>query len=348
MSVLTSDLVFIGSADMPDADGVTTGGAPTFSTLVTFADLSATQVLDYVSSSASDTATTIAVTGRDATGVIQTETKTLTGTTAVAGAQSFQRLLKGVAGGTMAVGDVAAISSTAIVTGTAQAATAATATTPATLTLQSGQGASVALDQIIRVTNNLPAGANFQLRRIIAISGDVVQVNLEWGTVPTSSTTYTVSTGMLFDLSPNQVTQVRRPFYNASANAAGGATKIYYEKIFGVDNNTATALTGASIVKLTDPGGLYTGGGALDFALATALDDGGTVATRQTAPTTGIGTFSTGAAPQTAAVPSPGNLPSGAAPNAAGAQGVWLRLTLPAGIAANNTSFQTEITGTTT
>ena len=38
--------------------------------------------------------------------------------------------------------------------------------------------------------------------------------------------------------------------------------------------------------------------------------------------------------PALISVPGAGNLPSGAAPNIAGAQGVWLRLTLPAGTAA--------------
>jgi len=343
MSVIQSDISYYGSASMPDVDGATTGGAVDFTKRVVFNDINPAGTLSYYSSSASDTAVVITNTGRDATGVIVTENKTLTGTTAVAGSQAFERLLKGIVTGTAAVGDVAALSTTAVVTGTAVAGAAATASTPASLTLASGQGASVTLGQIIRISNNLPAGVNFQLRQIINISGDVVQVNRDWGTVPTSATTYTVNEGFLFDVSPNKVTQIRRPFYNAAADVAGGSNRSYYEKIFAVNNNTSTALTAASIIKQVDP----TGATALNFALCSALNDTGTVATRQTAPATGITAFSSGAAPQTIAVPT-ANLTPGAAPNSAGAQGVWLSLVLNAGVAAAKTALTLRTTGTTT
>lgn len=343
MSVLASDCVFYGSANMPEVDGATTGGAIDTAKIVTFADMAANGTVNYVSSSASDTAVVLTTTGRDSTGVIVTENKTLTGVTPVAGTQSFARLEKGVATGTAAVGDAAVISNTAVVTGTAQAGTAATASASASITLASGQGASVAIGQVLRITNNSPAGVNNQLRRITAISGDVVSVNRDWGTVPTSATTYGVYRGMLFDILPNPVTQVRRAFYGIASDVAGGSTRTYYEKIFSVNNNTTTALTSASVVKFADPSA-----GTLDFALTTALNDTGTVANRQTAPASGITAFSSGAAPQTIAVPSPQNLPSGAAPNAAGAQGVWLRFALTAGLPAANTTDSFQITGATT
>ncbi len=148
---------------------------------------------------------------------------------------------------------------------------------------------------------------------------------------------------MLFDISPNQVTQNRRPFYNAASDVTGGSNRTYYEKLFTVNNNTTTALTVASILKQADPSS-----GTLQFALTNALNDTGTVANRQTAPVTAITSFSSGSAPQTINVPSPQNLPSGAAPNAAGAQGVWLSLLLVAGLAAAKTSFTLRATGTTT
>lgn len=343
MSVLVSDTQWYGSANMPDTDGVTTGGALNTAILVNMNDITPTGTMNYVSSSASDTATTITLSGRDSTGVIQTEVKTLTGTTPVTGSQSFERLMKGLAGGTTAVGDIAAISNTAVVTGTAQGGAAATSSASATITLQSGQGASCTIGQIIRITNNSPSGVNFQLRRIVAIATDTISVNRDWGTVPTSATTYTVNHGMLFDILPNQVTQNRRLFYNVASDVTGGSNRTYYEKVFAVNNNTSTALTVASVIKQADPAT-----GAIQFALTNALNDTGTVANRQTAPATGITAFSTGSAPQTISVPSPGNLPSGAAPNAAGAQGVWLSLALTAGLAANKTSFTMRATGTTT
>ena len=342
MSVLPSDVTFYGSVDMPDGDGVVTGGAVDFATIVNFNDITPTGTMNYVSSSASDTAVTIAVTGRDSTGAIQTETKTLTGTTPVVGSQSFQRLLKGLTGGTTAVGDVAAISTTAVVTGTAQGGAAATSTASATITLAAGQGASCTIGMILQTTGG--TGPN-QIRRIIAISTDTVSVNRNWTTTPDNTTTYTVNHGMLFDLAPNQVTQNRRPFYNAAADASGGSTRTYYEKIFAVNNNTTTTLTGAAIAKIADPSGV---GSTFEFALTNVLNDTGTVTTRQTAPATGITAFTAGASPQTISVPSPGNLPSGAVPNAAGAQGVWLSLQLLAGSAASNTFVEMRATGTTT
>ena len=141
MSVLPSDLVFYGSASMPDVDAATTGGALNTAILINFNDITPTGTMDYVSSSASDTAAVCTISGRDATGVIQTEAKTLTGTTVVAGSQSFERLMKGVMTGTTAVGDVAAISHTAVVSGTAQTGAAATSSASATITLASGAGA---------------------------------------------------------------------------------------------------------------------------------------------------------------------------------------------------------------
>ena len=329
---------------MPDIDGTTTGGALTTSNKVVFQDITPTGVLDYVSSSASDTATTIAVSGRDSTGVIQVETKTLNGTTKVAGTQSFERLLKAVQGGTTAVGDIAVLSHTAVVAAhTAVTGAAATATADATVTLQSGDGAAIAVGDIFRPTNNLPSGVNFQLREVISISGDVASVSKDWAIVPTVATTYDIYQGMLFDLTPNQITQVRRPFYNAAADVSGGSNRTYYEKVFAVNNNTTTALTVANIIKQVDPTS-----GTLQFALTNALNDTSTVANRQTLPTVAITAFSSGSAPQTIAVPAPQNLPSGAAPNAAGAQGIWLSLLLTAGLAPAKTSFTVRISGQTT
>jgi hypothetical protein len=341
MSVVVSDLVIYGSANMPDVDGATVGGAVAFSKRLAFSDISPNGLLDYVSSSSSDTAVVITVSGLDASGVATSENKTLTGQTPVNGAQTFERILKAVASGTTAVGDVAAISHTAVVTGTAQAGAAATSTLPSRLRLQSGQGASVALGQIVRITNNTPTGAQYQLRYIVGIgtnvdpaaSSDDVYLNRDWGTVPSSSTTYTVNEGALFDLSPNQVTEIRRPFYGAVANAAGGATLTFYEKVFAVNNNATTSLVTATLSVFSESPSLGTGV-HLDIAVCKALNDTQTATNRQTLPTNGDSsalTFTSGSPPQSQSVPSPGNLPSGSAPNSAGAEGIWLKLTLPAG-----------------
>lgn len=364
MSVILSNLDYYGCANMPEADGSTVGGAVDFSKKVTFSDISPTGTVDYVSDSASDTATIIEVEGRDSTGATKTETKTLTGTTVVTGSQSFERLLFGAAsgagtggplanpGGTSAAGNVAAISHTPVVSAhTMQAGSAnSTASAPAIAKLQSGDGASVAIGQIIRTTGG--TGPN-QIRQIVAINpgglgADFVAVNADWSVVPDATTTYNVHQGMYFAKTPNQVTAVIRAFATATADVGGGSTRVFNEKIFAVNNNTTIALTVAAILKEVDPAGLYTVGGALDFALTSVLNDTGTVANRQTAPASGITAYSSGAAPQSINVPSPQNLPSGAAPNAAGAQGVWLKLTLPAGAAAAKGSFTMRQTGSST
>lgn len=343
MSVSPNNVEFYGSANMPTGDGTSTGGAVSFSTLVIFSDISPAGLLDYVSSSASDTAATLTVSGRDSTGVIQVETKTLSGTAKVSGSQSFERLLRGQAGGTTAVGDIAAISHTLVISGTAQSGANTSGITGPYIQLQSGQGASVAVNQIVRPENNSPAGVQNQLRRIISVSGDFAYVNRDWGTAPTNATIYSVYEGMLFDLSPNQITLVTRPFYNAAADVPGGSNKTYYEKIFAVNNNTTTALTSGYISKTVDPSV-----GTLEFALTNALNDTAAVANRQTAPASGITAFTTGVAPQTINIPSPQNLPSGAAPNAAGAQGIWLSLLLVSGSSPAKTSFTMQGAGQTT
>jgi hypothetical protein len=211
--------------------------------------------------------------------------------------------------------------------------------------MQSGDGAGVTAGQIIWTKNG--AGSN-QLRQIIATSGygtDVVAVSRDWSTVPDNTTTYKILQGMLFEASPNAVTAVVRLFSTSSADAPTGSQRIYYEKVFVVNNNTSTTLTGVQIEVASETPGLPSGA-LLDLALTTALNDTGTVINRQTVPSAGVGSFA--AQPAFVALPGAGNLPSGSAPNTAGAQGVWLRLTLPAGTAAYKGSADLRTQGTTT
>ena len=364
MSVTSNEISFYGSANSPEADNLTVGGAIDITRRVTFADMTATSLLDVVSSSASDTATKIAYYTRDATGVINNETLTLTGQTKVPGTKTSARLLYAALSGatangpvaaptgTAAVGDVALMAHTpTIAAHTCQAGSAnATGTTPPVIKLQAGDGASVTLGMVIRTTGG--TGAN-QIRMAMSLSGsaagqygtDIIAVNRAWGTIPDATTTYEIAPGFLFDLLPNPVTSITRPFATVASDVVGGASRTYVEKIFALNTDGSTALTAASIIKQADPTGLYTGGGALNIALCTALNDTGTVANRQTAVGSGIGAYSTGAAPQTVAVPAPGNLVSGNA--VAQAQGIWLQLVLPAGLAPANGSFTLRGTGGT-
>jgi hypothetical protein len=368
MSVLPSDIVVYGSANMPEADGAMNGGAIDFSRRVAFYDVAPAGSVDVISTSPSDTATKITFYGRDTTGVIQSQTLSLNGQTWVTGSQLLERLLYAALsgatangpvanpGGTPAVGDVAlAAHSCVLPTGsvttdatirTAQSGSANHAgTTPPLFKLQVGDGANVSPGQVIWIKSG--TGAN-QLRQIIATSGygtDVVAISRDWATIPDNTTTYKILQGMLFEILPNPVTAVIRMFSSTAADGPAGAQRTYYEKVFAVNNNTGTALTGAQIEVASETPSAPSGA-LLDLALTTNLNDTGTIANRQTAPSSGIGSFST--QPAFVAVPGPGNLPPGTAPNAAGAQGIWLRLTLPPGGASYKGSADIRIQGTTT
>src|SRR5215471_3311375 len=166
MSVLPSDIVVYGSANMPESDGATTGGAIDFTRRVAFYDIAPTGSVDVISSSTSDTATKISYYGRDPTGVIQSQTLTLNGQTWVTGTQPLERLLYAALsgatangpvanpGGSAAIGDVALAAhscvlpassvTTDVTVHTAQSGSAShSGTTPALFKLQSGDGAGV-------------------------------------------------------------------------------------------------------------------------------------------------------------------------------------------------------------
>jgi hypothetical protein len=285
MSVTPNQIVLYGSANMPEADGATIGGALDLTKRAAFADLTSTGTVDVVSSSASDTAVKVQISGRDSTGTVQTPAAvTLTGTTLIAnafGGQSFQRLLAGVItggaiaglsnpGGTAAVGDVAVIQHTRTLSGhTAQAGSANTSgVTPPLFKLQSGDGATVGalsyagLGFIIRITGGTGAG---QLRMIAAqyasgaYGADVVAVNRDWGTVPDATSTYDIAPGFLFDILPNPVTAIARLFATAASDVPGGSTRHFYEKIFAVNTNTTTSLQGANIEVLSETPSLPVG-----------------------------------------------------------------------------------------
>lgn len=345
MAVNPSQIKYYGSANMPEADGQTVGGAVDFTRKITFFDLASASAMDAVSSSASDTATKLTWTGIDSSGVTHTSTVTLTGTTKVTSdAQVYSSLAASASsgatangpltnpGGTAAVGDVALLARTLTISAhTAQAGSAnSTGVTPALLKLQSGDGASVSLGMIIHTTGG--TGAN-QLRQIIGLPAtygtDTVAVNRDWGTLPDATTTYEIAAGHLLDILPQPITACIRAFSGATANAAGGAVINYYEKFFVSNQSSTNAYLSAQVIKESDPAGLYSGGGQLNYALCTALDDTGTTTNRQTVPASGIGSWSSGAAPTAGQAVSGGNLPDGG--TAANAQGVWLNLQLAAG-----------------
>jgi len=81
MPVTAADIVEFTSANMPDADTGTNGGAIDLLRRVAFTQIAATDDIEVISTSASDTQN-CTIEGRNAAGQIVSETKALTGTTA--------------------------------------------------------------------------------------------------------------------------------------------------------------------------------------------------------------------------------------------------------------------------
>lgn len=139
--------------------------------------------------------------------------------------------------------------------------------------------------------------------------------------------------GDLMSFEPG-VLQIRRPFYNAVADVAGGAQKTYYEKVFFKNNHGTLSLTSAQIAEVA--GGLAD---SVEFALEASLsgsDTNGAGNNRQVAP--GGYTFNSAAK----AVANSGNHSAGAG------QGTWLKLTLPAGASATKGVYTLRETGQST
>lgn len=253
MSVSSSDIIVLGSANMPENDSSTSGGAIDTATKIIFTDISATDEVEILSDDASDTSQTVTIYGRDSGGNIVSEAETLNGTTAVTTTQTFERILK--------------------------------------------------------ITLNSAASGTVTIRK----ESDNAEIA-------------TMAAG---------ITTVRRPFYDATAEASGGSSKTFYEKVFIKNTNGSTDLLSAKIQGTSDPSG------KLAFDLEDATNDNNSVSNRLTAPAgsdmLGSPTFND----SQKTIPGD-NLASGEA------IGVWLQLTLAAGTAAAKTTYTLQVTGTTT
>lgn len=128
------------------------------------------------------------------------------------------------------------------------------------------------------------------------------------------------------------ITTFRRLFYNAQADAAGGSSRDFYEKVFIKNTNSTLTLTEAEISENADPGANIT------FDLEDAVNDTNSVVSRlNTVPTGMLGTFTSAAK----SVP-------GTSLEAGAAIGVWLKLTLAAGATAAKNSYTLRTSGSTT
>jgi len=98
MSITAAELIAYGAASRPEDDASTSGGAIDTQNRPEMTQLTANSVIAAVSDGA-DTRT-LTVTGRLATGAIDTEALVLTGAVEVVGAKTFERILKLVLSGT--------------------------------------------------------------------------------------------------------------------------------------------------------------------------------------------------------------------------------------------------------
>jgi len=147
-------------------------------------------------------------------------------------------------------------------------------------------------------------------------------------------TTYSNITGALIATLQEGVSGVRRPFYDAAADSAGGAERIFYEKVFVTNQNDVNALLSAQITEVAS--GLNA---EINFGIESGTEGAQTVARRTgtDAVPTGVTTF--GAGP----VSFPGT-DLGTNEN----RGLWLQMTLAAGASATNSFYQFSVTGNTT
>ncbi len=100
MSIQASELKLYGSAVMPDDDTATAiGGAINTAVKMEFTDITPSGTVEMLSSETGDTTQTVTIYGRDSTGTIVSEVKTLNGASVVSFTTTFERILKAVMSG---------------------------------------------------------------------------------------------------------------------------------------------------------------------------------------------------------------------------------------------------------
>lgn len=197
--------------------------------------------------------------------------------------------------------------------------------TTQTVTVTGRDASGQIVSESLGLNGTTPVAGTQQFERILKIVLSAAATGTVYVEDNVSPTT------VLAALEPG-VTQVRRIFYNASADAAGGSVKKYYEKVFIKNTNATLALLSATIAEQADPSG------KIAFALESTLngtDTNGTGNNRLVAPA-GY-TFD-----NTTKSVAGGDLTPG------DAQGVWLELTLNPGDAAQKTTYTLRTSGRST
>lgn len=325
MTISPYDLLWRGSAEMPDDDTPDEiGGAIALARKITFQDVAGD--VQVISSEAADTTQAVEVFGRDVTGAIVSAVIALNGLTPVTDVQVFAKLLK-------AVKDLTCAGDVAIESQTPEFVDDAVSGAPDFVILPSGASAVDGTYEfmVARITAGTGAG---QIREGVRyIGADRKLFVVPWDVEPDATSEITISTGMVFNKLPAEVMEVRRPFYDATANGPGGGAVDYFEKIFLKNAHATDTLLTATVLEALDASAQHT------FALETTKDGTGTNGTsnnRKVAPSTGVGAFTSAEK----AIP-------GDELVAAEAIGVWLKLSLGEGDPALETVYVPRGKGTT-
>lgn len=129
---------------------------------------------------------------------------------------------------------------------------------------------------------------------------------------------------------PTGILKIKRCFISAASDVSTGSSRDFYEKVFLKNTHATLALLGATIAEQADPSTLLT------FNVDNAVNSTTSIASRlNTVPANQQGSFD-GTTKNVAST----DLAAGAA------QGIWLKLTLPAGQAATVSTYTLRVSGT--
>ncbi len=192
-----------------------------------------------------------------------------------------------------------------------------------TITGRDSTGAIVSEALSLNGTSRVTGAQNFErILKIVVNAAHTGTITVTRDNSPTYTSIATLETGIL---------EVRRPFYNASADVSTGSSRSYYEKIFIKNEHATLSLISAVIKEASDPTGNIT------FDLESSVGGSNTSTNRRTAPSSGmLGSFDN----------SDKSVP-GTNLAAAAAIGVWLKLTLAAGSAPAKSTYTIRVDGVT-
>lgn len=180
------------------------------------------------------------------------------------------------------------------------------------------------------VTDALSLNGTTQVNGVV-IFERILKIVVSAVTVGTVTVQQATGDVLIVDIEPG-VTEVRRPFYDVSSDVLGGSARVFYEKIFLKNNNVSNSLLNAVIKENADTLGKIT------FDLEDAQDDNNSTASRlDIAPTGMLGSFDG----------TDKNVP-GTDLASTSAIGIWLKLDLADGDAADKGTYTIEADGSTT